>query len=157
MPEITRRLEFDAGHRVLKHESKCANLHGHRYAIEITLHKPGLDSIGRVLDFGEIKRILQQWIDDNWDHNILLHPEDPLTRLWMEFEDSDENPSAEAMLAHSVFNGKKPYIMKNGNPTAEIMAYEFLHVAKHLLSEFHTVAVQRVRLYETPNCWADCF
>ena len=34
---ITRRLEFDAGHRIPHHASQCRHLHGHRYAIEITL------------------------------------------------------------------------------------------------------------------------
>ena len=34
---ITRRLEFDAGHRIPHHASQCRYMHGHRYAIEITL------------------------------------------------------------------------------------------------------------------------
>ena len=34
---ITRRLEFDAGHRISTHTSQCRHLHGHRYAIEVTL------------------------------------------------------------------------------------------------------------------------
>ena len=34
---ITRRLEFDAGHRIPDHASQCRHLHGHRYALEITL------------------------------------------------------------------------------------------------------------------------
>ncbi|MDP2056292.1 MAG: 6-carboxytetrahydropterin synthase, partial [Thiobacillus sp.] len=34
---ITRRLEFDAGHRIPNHASQCRHLHGHRYALEITL------------------------------------------------------------------------------------------------------------------------
>ena len=34
---ITRRLEFDAGHRIPDHQSQCRHLHGHRYAMEITL------------------------------------------------------------------------------------------------------------------------
>jgi hypothetical protein len=40
---ITRRLDFDAGHRIPDHASQCKHLHGHRYAIEITLR-------GRVID-----------------------------------------------------------------------------------------------------------
>ena len=55
MIEITRRLEFDAGHRVLGHEGKCKNLHGHRYSAEITVTAPDLDGLGRVIDFGVIK------------------------------------------------------------------------------------------------------
>lgn len=52
MITVTRVLEFDAGHRVVNHESKCATLHGHRYKVEIVAAAPGLDSLGRVIDFG---------------------------------------------------------------------------------------------------------
>ena len=37
MLTITRKLEFDAGHRIPDHKSQCRNLHGHRYTLEITL------------------------------------------------------------------------------------------------------------------------
>ena len=37
MLTITRKLEFDAGHRIPDHTSQCRNLHGHRYTVEITL------------------------------------------------------------------------------------------------------------------------
>ena len=35
--EITTRMEFDSGHRIPNHKSVCKNLHGHRYAIEVTV------------------------------------------------------------------------------------------------------------------------
>ena len=35
--EITTRMEFDAGHRIPGHKSTCKNLHGHRYALEVTI------------------------------------------------------------------------------------------------------------------------
>ena len=37
MLTITRKLEFDAGHRIPDHNSQCRNLHGHRYTLLITL------------------------------------------------------------------------------------------------------------------------
>ncbi|MBP7991718.1 MAG: 6-carboxytetrahydropterin synthase, partial [Rhodocyclaceae bacterium] len=59
---ITRRLEFDAGHRIPDHRSQCRHLHGNRYALEIT---PSGEVIERneeqandmVIDFGDIKTI----------------------------------------------------------------------------------------------------
>jgi 6-pyruvoyltetrahydropterin/6-carboxytetrahydropterin synthase len=51
----TRRIEFDAAHRVMEHESKCKHLHGHRYALEATFVAPDLDTLGRVVEFGVIK------------------------------------------------------------------------------------------------------
>ena len=60
---ITRRLEFDAGHRIPDHASQCRHLHGHRYALEITLSgdtikRDGSPVNGMVMDFGDVKAIV---------------------------------------------------------------------------------------------------
>ncbi len=133
MIQITRRLEFDAGHRVLGHEGKCRHIHGHRYAAEITIQGPGLDSLGRVIDFGVVKAVVGDWIDKHWDHNLLLNSKDPLL-----FGPLDEE--------------RVPYLF-GGNPTAENMARELWQVATNLLAS--NLQVIRVRIYETPSCYAD--
>ena len=84
---ITRKIEFDAGHRVYGHEGKCAHLHGHRYVAEITVQAEELDGIGRVIDFGAVKKVMKEWIDMCWDHNTLLNADDPLAcdeEMWLE-------------------------------------------------------------------------
>ena len=78
---ITRRLEFDAGHRIPNHASQCRHLHGHRYAIEITLsgeiiRAEGTAAEGMVMDFSEVKRIAQRMVVDPWDHAFLLYAGD---------------------------------------------------------------------------------
>lgn len=150
---ITRKFEFDAGHRVWGHESKCANLHGHRYVAEVTVEAPHLDAVGRIIDFSKLKQVIGDWIDHHWDHNILLHSEDPLTKLW---RSSEQNQVYERSLAFTIFNGKTPFIMPEGtNPTAENMA-EFLLLTSISLMEGadYNVQVVSVKLYETPNCWS---
>lgn len=132
---ITRRLEFDAGHRVLGHEGKCKHLHGHRYRVEVSVSAPdGLDNLGRVIDFGIIKTRLGGWIDEHLDHNMLLHEADPLV------------PLGASMV------GRAPFIMPRGNPTAENIAELLCNIAVSLMPE---LKVHRLRVYETPNCWAD--
>lgn len=133
MTVITRRLEFDAGHRVLGHEGKCRNLHGHRYVVEISVTAQDLDNLGRVIDFGVVKQRMGAWIDEHLDHNMLLHPEDPLVEL-------------------TDIIGRRPFVMPKGNPTAENIASLLYYQAADMLSE---LTVVRVRVYETPNCWAD--
>ena len=59
MITCTRRLEWDAMHRIPRHESKCAAFHGHRYAAEITCSAPELDDLGRVVDFGVVAQRVQ--------------------------------------------------------------------------------------------------
>lgn len=136
----TRRFSFDAAHRVLEHESKCKYLHGHRWEVEITCSAPRLDNLGRVIDFGEIKRIVGMWIDESWDHNLILNGSDPLLDL-----------PAEHFTA--VLMGRGPYIL-HCNPTAENLASHLHEISSELLNDMG-VKVSRVRVYETPNCYAD--
>ena len=133
---ITRHFRFDAGHRVLLHESKCRHLHGHDYHVELTVSAPELDSLGRVIDFSVLKQIVGTWIDDNWDHNLLLNKDDPFCSM-----------------ITLVNNGRRPYLFI-GNPTAENIAKELFHRSQVLLVETE-ITVVNVRIYETPNCWAD--
>ena len=65
MITCTRRIEFDAAHRILNHESKCKMLHGHRYVLEAEFTAKKLDKLGRIIDFGVIREVLGTWIDDN--------------------------------------------------------------------------------------------
>src|SRR4051812_49251931 len=76
MITCTRKVHFDAAHRVMNHESKCKMLHGHRYVIEATFAADELDNLGRVIDFGVIRDRLTNWIDTNWDHNTILCEKD---------------------------------------------------------------------------------
>lgn len=153
LAEICKILEFDAAHRVLGHESHCKYLHGHRYRAEITVSAKSLDDIGRVIDFSEVKRIVGGWIEDNWDHNIILHPHDPLVYLFS-FELAGSHPVWGTNM--SVFAGKRPFVMGTNyaNPTVENMVIVLYDVASGMLS-LEGVSVVRVRLWETPTCYAE--
>jgi len=139
---MTKRLEWDAGHRVLGHEGQCATLHGHRYAAEITVlpRDDKLDSLGRVIDFGVVKKHVGAWIDKNWDHTCLLHQGDPFFSL-------DDERQLEVM------GPKEPYVFQD-NPTAENIARELFTVARRLLWPLG-VKVVHVKVFETPTSSAD--
>ncbi|WP_341675386.1 6-carboxytetrahydropterin synthase QueD [Niveibacterium sp. SC-1] len=142
--KITRRLEFDAGHRIPHHASQCRNLHGHRYVLEVTLSgEPvsthGASDEGMLLDFSEVKAIAKREIVDRWDHAFLVHAEDALVRRML-----DEIPDHKTVVLDLV-------------PTAENLArVAFDTLRPHFESAFGKhLKLERVRLYETPNCWAD--
>lgn len=141
MITVTRKLEFDAAHRVLGHEGKCRHLHGHRYVVEVTVstRRGIMDELGMVVDFSVIKTKVGGWIDKNWDHNILLHIEDPLIKL--------------NGMGSAIWGGREPYIFEN-NPTAERMAEELAMVVNNIFIT-DGLTLERIRVYETPNCWAD--
>lgn len=146
---ITRRIEFDAGHRVYGHENKCANLHGHRYVAEITVSASELDSVSRVVDFSVIKSVIGKWIDDNWDHTLLLNTLDPLARMY--YTNSTEGHDD---INEKIFGPKEPYFFYQVNPTAEVMARQLYNICVDH-PELTQLTIERVRIYETPNCWAD--
>lgn len=136
MITVTRKFTFDAGHRILNHESKCAHLHGHTYVAEVTVREVtgSLDKLGRVIDFSVIKEQVGGWIDQYLDHNMILHHNDD----WRSIEK---------------ISGKKPWLMQ-GNPTAENIAKELCEVTNTLLLK-QGIECIHVRIWETPNCFAD--
>ena len=137
MITCSRRIQFCAGHRVLNHESKCANPHGHNYVAWIHARSPELDSIGRVIDFSVLKAMVGGWIDSFWDHTFIVYEQDyDLIRSLIPFQKN------------------KPLWIAPFNPTAENMAQYLLAIAPKLL-DGTGVEVYKIELYETENCKAD--
>lgn len=141
---ITTRLEFDAGHRIPHHNSQCKNLHGHRYAIEITLSgdiitQENTSEHGMVMDFSEVKTIAKRVIVDVWDHAFLVYQHDTEVLNFL-----NSLPNHKTVVFPSV-------------PTAENMASEaFKCLKNHYQDTFgNHLKLEKVRLYETPNNWAD--
>jgi len=133
----TRRLEFDAAHRVMQHESKCKHLHGHRYVLEATFTADALDAVGRVVDFGVIKEKLGAWIDGHWDHTTVLYEKD--------------KPLGEAIAGQT----KQTIFYLPSNPTAENMAAYIFEVVCPDLFKASGLRCTGVVLHETPNCKAE--
>ena len=150
----TRRIEWDSGHRVLGHGGKCCFLHGHRYAAKITVAADNLDSLGMVVDFSVIKKEVGGWIDENWDHNILLNSKDPLA-VQSESKISGGTLDGCSIWQSQVgiFAGRKPFIFENINPTAEVIAERLFHETRRLLAPYK-IRANMVEVYETPNCSA---
>jgi 6-pyruvoyltetrahydropterin/6-carboxytetrahydropterin synthase len=157
--EIRRELQFDAGHRLINHESKCKYLHGHRYCVEIFL-QGGLDDVGRVMDFGDIKKKVGGWIDENWDHNMILHSEDPLAKFYLQIREAEKFEGMwpdfggrPKIWSHEIFGDKPPYIFDQ-NPTAENLAAELFKVIHWKQMIPNHLTVTRIIINETPNCSA---
>ncbi|GKS68677.1 6-pyruvoyltetrahydropterin/6-carboxytetrahydropterin synthase [Nitrosomonas sp. PY1] len=141
---ITRKLEFDAGHRISTHNSQCRHLHGHRYVIEISLSgniitDEGAPEQGMVMDFSEVKRIAKSVLIDHWDHAFLVYEEDTIV---LEF--------LKTMPDHKT-------VVLNAQPTAENLAKIAFEVLDQVYQDTYGnhLRLERIRLYETPNCWAE--
>lgn len=141
---ITRRLEFDAGHRIPNHGSQCRHLHGHRYAIEVTLSGPvvatdGAADQGMVVDFSAVKAIAAEHIADPWDHAFLAWRQDQVVTGFL-----------------ATLPGHKT-VLFDAPPTAEHLAQTAFALLEPLYRERYgnRLRLENVRIYETPNCWAD--
>jgi 6-pyruvoyltetrahydropterin/6-carboxytetrahydropterin synthase len=142
--QITTRLEFDAGHRIPSHKSQCKNLHGHRYAIEITLSgdiitQADASENGMVMDFSDVKSIAKSAVVDVWDHAFLVYQHD-----------------LEVLNFLNTLTNHKTVIFPTV-PTAENMANEAFKILKSKYQDTYGthLKLEKVRLYETPNNWAD--
>jgi 6-pyruvoyltetrahydropterin/6-carboxytetrahydropterin synthase len=126
---VTREIDFCYGHRLLNYSGKCKYLHGHNGRAVIAIESPELDERGMVLDFSDIKNVVSNWIDQNLDHRMLLHRDDPAV------------PALREM-------GEPMYLL-DMNPTAENIA--------RLIFEFTAsqgFPIVEARLWETPRCFA---
>ena len=75
--KIVKVIQWDMGHRVLNHRSICKGLHGHRYKAEICIEgelitESGSSEEGMVIDFADIKKTAQKYIQEKLDHAFMV-------------------------------------------------------------------------------------
>lgn len=123
MYRVTRQIDFCYGHRLLNYDGKCKHLHGHNGRAVIVLEAEGLDHRGMLVDFTDIKRKVQRWIDENLDHTMLLCRDDPILPVFQERGERvfvmDVNPTAEN-IARLIFD----HARESGLPVVEIVLWE---------------------------------
>ncbi len=74
MYKLTVQLEFSAAHHLRDYPGKCSRLHGHNYRVEVTIADRQLDDHGMLIDFGRLKQLCEQVVDE-LDHSLLNeHP-----------------------------------------------------------------------------------
>lgn len=129
MFSVTREISFCYGHRLLDYDGKCRHLHGHNGRAVITLSADTLDARGMVEDFTRLKRMVGGWIDEQLDHKMLLHKDDPLLPFLRQ-------------------KGEPVFVM-DGNPTAENIARLIFDRAAE-----QGFPVVEVKLWETESCFA---
>ena len=141
--KIGKVIQWDMGHRVLNHRSVCKGLHGHRYKAEICvegklIEEKGASEEGMVIDFADIKKVAQKFIQEELDHAFMVWDRD---HELLEFFKSSQ--------------GHKPVIVPF-SPTAEnVAAYIFNKLKDKFTDVFKTgLKLQSVKLWETPSSYA---
>ena len=141
--KIGKVIQWDMGHRVLNHRSVCKGLHGHRYKAEICVEgdlvaKKDASEEGMVIDFADIKKTAQKFIQEELDHAFMVWEKD--IELLEFFKNS---------------KGHKPVIVPF-TPTAENVAADIFNELKDKFTDvFKTgLHLQSVKLWETPSSYA---
>lgn len=141
---ITKEVEFDAGHRVPSHGSKCRNPHGHRYRLRVTcvgqiVDEPGSPDDGMLVDFGDLKALMTELVHDVLDHGFIVQHTDPLGDV---LDEAGRNTWRVIRL---------PYV-----PTAENLArWSWDQLAEPIASRFRDgLRLVEVTVWETPTSTA---
>lgn len=141
---ITKEIEIDMGHRVPNHKSKCRNIHGHRYKIEVGVRgeiitTQGASDEGMIIDFGDLKQIMVSEIDEKYDHGFACFENDPEELILNSLKELRDK-------------GMK-IIFTDFIPTAENLAKHWFEIIKPRLEE-KRIALEYVRVFETPTSTA---
>ena len=128
-------------HALEGHDGKCRNIHGHSYKLSVTLiGQPIEDSsspkFGMVMDFADLKTIINAEIIDKLDHGLMLYKKSEFLKIF------DSIQFQQLILV--------PY-----NPTCENMVIDFAKKIKSKLP--NNVALHNLRLQETKTSYAEWF
>lgn len=139
---VTKTIEIDMGHRVPNHKSKCRNFHGHRYKIEVGVDDKvcdiqGVSDEGMVIDYGDLKKIMMEVIDKQFDHGFCIYEGDEFAFF---FNNAMHERDQKIIFV--------PFI-----PTAENLAkHWFGLIAPKLLDK--NILLRYVKVWETPTSTA---
>lgn len=82
--EILYEFTFDSAHYLPNYVGKCKQLHGHTYTLKVAVDGHINPDTGMVMDFNQLKHIIQTRVIDTLDHTLL--------------NDTIENPTSENVL-----------------------------------------------------------
>lgn len=123
MYKVLKEIHFCYGHRLMDYDGPCRHPHGHNSRVEIHLKGESLDPRHILYEFGDLKSIVGDWIDETIDHRMLLRRDDPLVKPLQELKEPvylfDTNPTAEA-IAKLIYD----YCVSKKLPIDEVRVWE---------------------------------
>ena len=137
---VTREFRFEMAHSLWNYDGPCKNIHGHSYKLYVTIiGKPSEDSSdpknGMVIDFSDLKKIIDENVIDYFDHSVII---------------SSEADNPELKKISEMFD--KFYIV-DYQPTCENLVNQIARIIKEKLPE--KIKLFSVRLRETATSYAE--
>ncbi|MCT4615970.1 MAG: 6-carboxytetrahydropterin synthase [Marinifilaceae bacterium] len=144
MPKIrlTKSFNFEMAHALWNYDGLCKNIHGHSYIFYVTvIGEPITDEknpkLGMVMDFGELKRIVNTEIVDKLDHALVINKKAPMPNI------------------ESIKQMYDRFYTTNYQPTCENMISEFAELISAKLPE--NIKLHSLKLHETANSFAEWY
>jgi 6-pyruvoyltetrahydropterin/6-carboxytetrahydropterin synthase len=136
---LTKEFDFETAHALDLYAGKCRDIHGHSYHLRVTVigepkHDECLSDCGMVVDFGDIKKVVKDYIYEEFDHRLLLHEKSRFVGI------EKQNPRVR-------------YV--NYHPTCENMLIEIVGLLQHHLPA--EVRLHSAFLRETHTSYAEWF
>ncbi|AWH73833.1 6-carboxytetrahydropterin synthase QueD [Dokdonia sp. Dokd-P16] len=138
---ITKQFTFETGHALYGYDGKCKNVHGHSYKLSVTvIGEPITDmdnaKLGMVIDFGDLKKIVNREIVNVFDHATVFNKNTPHVELAKELSDR----------GHDV-------LLVDYQPTSEMMVIDFAAKIQSFLPD--SIKLHSLRLSETATSYAE--
>ena len=140
MIHLTKIFRFEAAHALMGYDGRCRNIHGHSYEMRVTIKgMPIMDDSspknGMVMDFGDLKRIVNEEIIDHYDHAFIINH-----NMSQEFIDEVKRNYERIIVL--------PY-----QPSTELMLIDFSKKIKSRLPE--GIQLVKIFLKETEGSFAE--
>ena len=127
---IYKNAYFDASHRLLHYQGKCACLHGHRWKVEVWVDGQVDPVTGILADYNMIRETIE-----TYDHQVILNENDPMVACLTKFQ---------------------PVITTPGDPTSELLAALIrARIDQACKSAGLDAPVVKIRVWESPTCFAE--
>lgn len=85
----TKRIgPISTGHRQWRDQGHCRWAHGYGRYIKFTFACETLDDKMWCMDFGDL-RWVKKWLEEQWDHRMLIASDDPLLDMWKQVHEAD--------------------------------------------------------------------
>ena len=140
---LTKEFSFEAAHALEGYDGRCREIHGHSYRLFITIKgepesDPDSPKYGMVMDFGDLKHIVNEQIVNRLDHSFMMR----------------RTPDAERLAAELGYRFDR-VILTDFQPTTENLLTDF---AERLLGALpEDVELCKLRLHETATSFGEWY
>jgi 6-pyruvoyltetrahydropterin/6-carboxytetrahydropterin synthase len=139
---VTKTFHFEMAHALYGYDGPCKNIHGHSYSLSVTMigktiTENGNSKLGMVVDFSDLKKIIETSVISKFDHTLILNEKSPHKKL----------------IESNLLLGK--VTMVNYQPTCENLLIDFAKLIQNNIPA--TIKLHHLKLRETSTSFAEWY